>query len=168
MSRRKSFKIVTATPVIIPAAYSSGDFIGSLTRIPDAVLDSSGVCLLQSLVVVDKALQSVALDLWFFDNAVTIASADNAAFDLTDAELAAYGIGSITLAAGDYKASSSNSMATLRALNLVLQSKVGVSNNKLLPAGASPRDLYFALVSRATPTYASASDLVFKFGFEQF
>jgi hypothetical protein len=43
-----------------------------------------------------------------------------------------------------------------------------VSNNKAIPASASVRDLYFAIVSRATPTYGSTSGLVLKFGVEQY
>ena len=122
-------------------------------------LSRGSVSILYSLTVIDKAKQNVELDLFFFDQLPTIASSDNAAFDLTDANMALSCVGVVNVPSSAYKNSSSNSCASV--LNVGLAIKCGSTD--VTKAG----DLYVVAVTRGTPTYASTSDLVFKYVFAQ-
>jgi hypothetical protein len=149
-------QILSVTPVMANAgsgAYSSGDLVGAPIETGEMMLNDGGQALLTSLTVLDKAAQGAALDIWFFREEPTMANADNAAFDLTDANLEK-AIGHVKVVAGDYSAGSSGSMACVRNINLLLQSV------------AKKRSVWVAVASRGTPTYASL-DLILKFGVEQ-
>ena len=136
--------------------YSSGDVLGSLNTISDAVAEGKSSCKLDSLVVLDAANQKSAIDLVFFNEAPTTSfGADNDPYALNDSDLSKL-IGRITVGGSDYVSSSTtNAEATLRNLELTLQ------------AIAQSKALYVVAVSRGTPTYGSATDLTLKFGLEQ-
>jgi hypothetical protein len=136
------------------SAYANVDVIDGVKTVAHAFIDDGGQALLQSLVVTDKAKQKSDLDIFFFDEApATSVGADQAAFALADTDLAKC-LGSVTVAAADYKDSSAASVATLKNIQLMLQAK----------RGAKARSLYLVVVSRGTPTYTSASDLSLKLG----
>ena len=146
-------KIVSVTPVMANAGgYSSGDQVGVPIEVTGVMLSDGGQALLKSLTVIDKAAQSLALDVWFFNEEPTTV-ADNAAFDMTDANLAK-ALGHVKVVAGDYSAESSGSLACVRNIDLLLQSI------------AKKQSVWVVVVTRGAPTYASL-DLTLKFGVEQ-
>ena len=120
------------------------------------VNDSKGVSKLDSIVVLDAANQKSAIDLVFFNEApANSIGADNAAYALNDADLSKV-VGRVSVAGADYVSSSTtNAEATLRNIELSMQSIAG------------SEALYVAVVSRGTPTYGAATDLIIKLCFEQ-
>ena len=78
-------------------------------------------------------------------------SVDNAVLDISDAEMSAKCLGTVTFAAADYKTLNLNTVASLTAQNLMIES-----------TGAS---IYAIILSGGTPTYTSTTDLTLKFGF---
>jgi len=145
---------VEITPTVDTSAYGSGDQIGTVFTITP-VSDAGGahLAVLDTVIVTDKASQSAALDILLFDELPTVASADQAACNVSDAEMADKCIGVISLASASYKALSANSVVMAHQLSLSLKPK-------------KDNTLYGLLVSRGTPTYTSASDLTIKFVFE--
>lgn len=139
----------TLTPVLDTSAYVSGDTLsGTLLTIPVAKANG-GSGTIDKIVLIDKAVQSKATEIWLFDvNTVTIPAA-NAAWSVSDAD-AAHCLGVLFIAAADYAASALNSVATEKALGFRVQ------------CASADTNVYAALVTRSTPTYG-ASDLVFKF-----
>jgi hypothetical protein len=165
---RKASKIIVVTPVVSTTpAYSAGDQVGGLNVIPNAAHDSGGVVLLQSISVIDKGKQKAALTCFFFDDLPTIASIDNGAFDLTDAQMALSCIGFVLIPSANYQDSSSNSIATVANCGLMLKTNAG-NNAVPIPSGATKTSLWCVLMTTGTPTYVSTDDLRVKFGFEQY
>jgi hypothetical protein len=151
-------KIVSATPTLDTSAYASGDRVGTVMQFTNAMDDSSGTGTVVSITVLDKAAQSVALSLLLFNDLPTVASADNAALDISDAEMAKC-IGVIPIATGDYVSTASNSIATVRNVNLLIGAVRSESNQ-------TAKVIYGLLKSGGTPTYA-ASSLVVSLGIKQ-
>lgn len=149
-------RLITIRPVLqFAGAYSAGGQMGSvLTLVAGADnVNFSGAVL--SLVVIDKAKQSSALDVLFFNASPTLTSTDNTALSISDAEMEAKFIGRVSIAATDYTATAVNSDATVKAVGLLSQGT---------PASTS---LFAVVQSQGTPTYTSASDLVIKVGILQ-
>lgn len=168
MQIRKASKIIQFTPVVSTTpAYTAGDQVGGLNLLGHVAHDSGGVALLQSVAVVDKGKQKAALTIFFFDDLPTIASVDNGAFDLLDAQMALSCIGFVLIPAANYQDSSSNSIATVANCGLLLHSNAG-NNGVALPATATKTSLWCVIMTTGTPTYVSVSDLVVKLGFEQY
>lgn len=154
-------KIISVTPTVDTAIYASGDHLGTLMTLTGAVDASLIGAVLQSITVTDKASQSSALDILLFNYTPTIASADNAALNISDSEMATKCIGVVNIPSASYKALSANSVVTVSGINLVCQpSKAGVEG-----AYTNQTSLYALICSRGTPTYTSTSDLTLKFGF---
>jgi hypothetical protein len=122
--------------------YTANDQVGGANTLSNACASTGGTVEVESISVVDKAKQSLALDVFFFDSSPTLASADNAEFEMTDANLLAQCKGVVRVAAGDYSASKNGSFAQVRNLGLFLK------------ALASSKDLYCVAVTRGAPTYA--------------
>lgn len=143
--------IITATPTLDTSAYAANDRLGSLMTLMDNAIMPGKIYLLDELLIVDGALQSQAIDVLIFDSLPTIASADNAAIDFTDAQALKL-LGSISVLAASYKATASNSY--------VLASNQGI----FVSPQSSTMALYAQAVCRSgTPTYA-ANSLQFRFG----
>ena len=145
---------VSATPTITAGAYSADDALGDEMVLDVGIADDgkTDAFVIQSISVLDKAKQSIAFDLLFFSESVTPA-ADNAAADFTDADLASYFLGHVSVASGDYAALNDNSVATVRNVGLQLKQESGGGDAKI----------YCYAVTRGAPTYASTSDLVINF-----
>jgi hypothetical protein len=152
---KKAFYL-TATPTIDTAIYASGDRLGSLMTLSNVADETSGIVVLKSLIITDQAAQTAGIDVLFFDSAPTIASADNAALNITDAEMTARFIGRVVVATGDFTALSANSVAVKANIELMMRPLLGT------------RDLYCLLQSRGTPTYGATTALTVKFLFEQY
>jgi len=132
---------ISVTPTLtVAGAYTAGEFVGtSATALvfANAVRVSAGSGIIESAVLVDYALQSVACELWLFDTAVT-PPADNAAWTITDAHSATC-IGVIPFST--YYASALNSVSSEKGLGIAFK--------------AIATTIWGALVTRGTPTYAS-------------
>lgn len=135
---------IAVTPTITAGAYSAGDALGGRLEFSPATRQPTLTALLLSVVVLDKASQDAQLDLVLFNQAFT-ATADNAAFDPTDADLANI-IGHVPIVPADYASLNDNGLATLRSVNLPIHLSDTIT-------------LYGQLVTRSAPTYASTSDL---------
>lgn len=130
------------------ASYVSGDFVGTDATplsFASAVRVSGGTGVLMSVVVEDKAVQSIAGELWLFSATVTPPS-DSGAWSISDGD-AALCLGVIPIST--YYASALNSIG--QALNLAL------------PIKAAATTLFGCWVTRGAPTYAS-NDLVITLG----
>lgn len=146
--------IVSVTPTISTSAYTADDQIGGLQTISSAVRTSGGTATLHSITILDKAKQNADIDLYFFDQSVTVASSDNAALDISDSEMASKCIGVVKIRGSDYSNLSANSVVTSRNVGLTLDATGSTS-------------LYSIAKIGATATYGSTSDLVFKYHFLQ-
>jgi len=138
-------KDVVQTPTITAGAYSAGDAIGGLLTFD--VLKGAHGGKVVTVVITDKAKQSVALDLVLFNQTFT-ATADNAAFNPTDADLLNF-VGVANIPTTDYMEFVDNSVAITGNLNISVVS--ADDNNKLYGQLRAP--------SGSTPTYTSTSDL---------
>lgn len=148
-TRQAPTVVVTATPTLDVAAYASGDCLHTaVISFANAVRVSGGGGRVQSMVVVDAALQSIALELWIFSATVTPAAA-NAAHSISDGDaLLLVGV----IASGTYYASALNSVSVARDLNM--------------PFTCAATTLFGIAVTRGTPTYA-ASSLLFRLQIDQ-
>lgn len=93
---------ITVQPTLDTSAYASGDRLGSIHTITNAfrefhrpfgqttpgvpTIALGGNNILAEITIIDQAKQSAAIDILFFDKSPTVASADNAAIDISDAE----------------------------------------------------------------------------------
>lgn len=147
-------KVITVTPTIEAAAYGDADRLGSIMTLSDAFAAGKGTVELSSITVLDKAKQKSAIDVLFFSELPTVASADNAALSITDAEMAKY-IGRVAIPAAGYEDTADSSDTTVRNIGLVMQ------------AAAGSTSLYAIVQCQGTPTYTSTSDLTLKFSLVQ-
>lgn len=145
-------KIASVTPTLDTSAYASGDRVGTVMEFTNAMDDASGTGTVVSLVILDKAAQGSALTLLLFNDSPTVASADNAALDISDAEMAKC-IGAIPIATGDYVTTASNSIATVRGINLLIGSTKSATN-------LTGKSIFGLLKSGGSPTYAASSLIV--------
>lgn len=147
----KQYQVVEIAPTLDTNAFASGDQISTIQTIDGPSEGYGAGACLEKIVIVDKAKQSSALKLVFFDALPTVASSENAAADVSDAQMAAKCIGAVSIAAGDYVALNANSVATV---NPAMAVRPSAGTNKL----------YVLIVSAGSPTYG-ASDLQIKFTF---
>lgn len=165
---------ISVTPTLDTSAYTSGDRLGSIQTItsafrktyrpfdqPQQTLDSTsiiqvgGKVILSEVTIVDQAKQSAAIDILFFDALPTVASADNAPIDISDAEMIAKCVGAVSINAS-YIALAANSVVSQANLNIQMKQKSTAANY----------NLYAVCIVRATATYA-ADSLVFRYKFFQ-
>lgn len=135
---------ISQTPVVTAGAYSANDAVGGLLTFVDATgqMNPSQAGLIESVVIIDRASQNAVTDLVLFSETFT-ATADNAAFDPTDADLSNC-IGFVTVSG--YASFNDNS--------------VGVAKNVGLPLPAAGNGaIYGQLVTRGTPTYVATDDI---------
>jgi hypothetical protein len=130
---------LTATGSTI--AYAAGDALGGLLTFPNAARFSGGGAILTQVVVLDKDQEQAPIDLVLFDRTFT-PSADNAAFDPTDADLA----------------------NVLTAVSVTAYSNfndncIGMSDQLYLPVLLNGTSLFGQMVVRGTPTYTATNDL---------
>ena len=164
--------VINVTPTLDTSAYASGDRLGSIHTISGAFrnIDRSfdpvtstdsvnkkkqGHVILQSITVIDQAKQSQPMTIMFFNSSPTVASADNAAIDISDAEMIAKCIGVVSFDA-TYLALAANSVATKTNIGLLLEQS----------ASATDQNIYAVVVIGGAATY-TASSLLFQYGFLQ-
>lgn len=163
---------ISVTPVLDTNAYATGDRLGSIQTLSGVFrrinrsFDSNsalakdaptqcGKVELKSITLIDVDLQSADIDLLFFDALPTVASADNAAISIADAELVEKCIGAYSLN-GTYVALAANAVLTESNCGLILKQK----------STAADGNLYVVAIIRDSATY-TASGLTFRYSFEQ-
>jgi hypothetical protein len=152
-TNRASVQVVTASPVVVPAAYHTGDVIGGLITFAYAANEPGGYGTICSAELIDKAAQAVKLELALFMTTLPGTTlTDNAAFTPADADLLAK-ICSIKFETYDYDSYANNATASKGQLVYAYSLPTGVTS------------IYGVLVSRGAPTYASASDIQIALGF---
>ncbi len=146
--------LFTVVPTIVPAAYAAGDQIGTQGKhqLLDVVEGPKTIALLESLILFDGAKQKSAIDILFWNSNPTVASTDNAPFDVTDAQCIEKLIGYVSIAAANYADLANSAVATVKDIRLPLQPLQNTDNS-------FGRSLWLSFVCRGTPTYAAATDL---------
>lgn len=149
-----SHYITSYSPTLDTNAYAANDHLGTLGTLYPNSGDQRGAAasVLKSVTVIDDAAQGAEIHFYFFNESPTIASSDNAALNIADAEMEKC-IGYVTVAAADYEALSASSVATKEVY---------------LPVRPAKDDgaIYVIAKSGGSPTYA-ADSLTVKFAFEQ-
>lgn len=141
---------VTITPTLDTSAYASGDTLFATTEIANATKIADIGSLLQSLAVIDKSDQGVAMTLYFFSANVTFGTA-NSPPSISDTD-ALTCLGWVDVGTGDFKDVGGARIACVRSIGL-----------DLTPASGG-RSVYVAATVSGTPTYANG-DLAIRFGF---
>jgi hypothetical protein len=135
--------VITVTPTLtVHATYVSGDYVGTSASAMDfttAARVDGGSGTIQSATLIDYAANTVACELWLFDNTVT-PPADSAAWSISDAD-ALKCIGVIPFST--YYASALNSVSQANNVGIAFK------------AQPADRSLFGCLVTRGAPTYAS-------------
>jgi hypothetical protein len=153
-------KFIRVTPTIDTAAYTAGDQVGGLQTLTGAVSDAADRSVtLTGLTVIDRDAEGAALRVYFFRAAPTNSSANNAAYNLSDAEAASLLIGFVDIATGDYVADSGFKMAC-KSVNIPLISTD--QDTELKYTGK----IYAVATTSGTPTYTAATDLTFVYALE--
>lgn len=136
---------VAATPTISTTIYAIGDAVGGLLTFANCARFSGAGGVIQGVTLIDKDQERVAMNLILFNQTFT-ASADNAAFDPTDADLANC-IAGITVAttSGDYFNFNDNAV-TFKEVNI--------------PFAATGTSLFGQLQTQGTPTFTATSDII--------
>lgn len=150
---RQLINYVSVTPTVDTNIYASGDNIGGELTFSTAICGGiSANFSVNSVVISDKAAQAVAYDVLLFkSNPSSTTFTDNAALDIHDSDLTKL-LPPINILAADQFSFADNSVSSLSSLE---------SGGFLSSTGGT---LYGALVSRGTPTYASASDVTITLG----
>ena len=123
-------------------AYADGELLADTQEIANAVRTSNGTGIIQSVTLLDKSDQGVALDL-YFTNVATTWGTEGAALAVSDA-LAASIMGVVEIAATDYNDLIGSQIVTKSNLGIVVESV------------ADLKSIYIAAASRGIATYAAA------------
>lgn len=137
---------IQVTPTISTSAYSANDAVGGLMTFSGALISPGGTSFLLGWKVFDKKQIKAALDLFLYNQKVTVA-ADNAAFALSDAD-AANIIDKVSTSTYLDIAATSSFYRSWLAAPIALKG-VGLGNN-----------IYGSLRATGTPTYTGTDDLV--------
>lgn len=142
-------------PVISGAPYSLGDQLGGIEKLSDVVpTEEKDQSIIDVMTVVDKAKQNACMEFLFFDTdpTATISSTDNTPFTITDA--------------GSDLVIQAQRMLSIRYFDLGASSIASLKTRLPFKALPGSRDLWMAVIVRATPTY-SIGDLTYKLSIDQ-
>jgi hypothetical protein len=157
-----SSRVIIQTPAITAGAYSAGDAVGGLLEFENACSPFSPRGTIISAILTDNAKQSALMHLHLFDRAFT-PTADNAAFSVTDADLAHY-LGSIQFIAAEHNIFADNS-ACMGGQSIAIGPLAALQLPIVLVDGGT--SLFGQLQTGGTPTYAATDDLAVKLILEQ-
>jgi hypothetical protein len=148
--------VVEVTPTVTASSsYAPGKQLGALMKLTNAVLNTKGSGVIQSITVIDKSKQKAAIDLYFFsDLPAGVTTTDGQTADVPVAEMLRACQGVIRVS--DYMELTSSSVCSVSGIGLFMK---GV--NKL------STDFYMLAVSQGTPYFASTDALTIKVGIEQ-
>jgi len=154
---------VTATPTIATSGYVDNDQIGGLQTYTNAALASGRPGLIVGATLTSRTVTALnALELWIFEASPTLAGSDNAAFDLSDANLeAARPTAVIDFLAADYR----NTVSGVWCLGSIKGGKV---SEPFVTSGSA--NLFGVLVATAAPAaqYGGTTDIVVALEIQQF
>lgn len=155
---------VSVTPTVDTLIYAIGDRVGTVMDFAGVAAFPGGAGRVWGVRVTDRAVQKAALNLWLFKLTPTVASADNAALDITDANLdAALPVGFVAIAATDYVDTASNAVGFKFLPDPGVPYVTGAS-----AGGAGDTGHLFGLLeSGGTPTYGAANALTVSLLVEQ-
>lgn len=155
---RESRKVISAVATTTAVAYTALDQVGDLLTFSNVADAAQGAATIESLALVDNEKKDADLVLFLFSRAPTLAG-DNAAFSVSDADMA-YCLGTIAIAAADYKdVAAVNSVATKANIQLVVQNEETKTGTKLR------QDVFGALLlASGTPNWSAAANLNIKLG----
>jgi hypothetical protein len=134
------------------SAYASGDNIGGILTISNALITSGGTAFINTIELWDVAAQSAAITIDFWDASPSGTYTNDAAQVIAGDQ--GKWLGSYSIASGDYVATGAVSRVTAKGLNIPI-------------AGNASTNIFATLVTTGTPTYTSASGLVLKLGIIQ-
>ena len=141
-------------PTLDLAAYADGDVWFTDMPIASAAREAGGITTLMSISIHDKHKQNAAFDLFFFSGEpATGTYTINDVFTLHDTDGTLF-IGHVSILPTDYANASDSSVATKRNIGLQMEA-------------TTDAHLYVIGVSRDTPDYATAGDLIIKLNFLQ-
>ncbi|ODT88120.1 hypothetical protein [Phenylobacterium sp. SCN 70-31] len=136
-------KITDVALSLDTSAYAAGDVLAATQVVAACFKANDAAGLLQSLIVIDKDDQGVALDVYFLSADVAMGT-ENAAPSISDAN-AEHILGVVSVAAADYKDLGGVRQATIRNIALPVCAAAGTD------------DLYVAVVNGSgTPTFTAA------------
>jgi len=141
------FRISVAPTISAAAIYAAGDALGGRLEFAAAAL-AGGSGMITKVVIVDEDQELAPVDMVLFDQAFT-ATADNAPFDPSDADLANV-IGYVDVAVTDFADFTDNSVAAKTS---------GLRMPFAYDLVAGGTILYGQLVVRSTPTYTATDDI---------
>lgn len=145
--------VVTPTITVDTNAYAAGDCIGGKLTLTNAMRVSGGTGVLSGLVLLDRANQKPALEIFIFEADPSAATAtNNAAFVFSTDDLKV--IAKVVVAAADWTTINSKATAELANLNRFV-------------AAAGSANLYAVIVATGTPTFAASTNLQVRFKFLQ-
>ena len=147
----------TYVPQVIPAitagsAYAAGNNIGGLLTYANALRTPRQSGILENVTIMDRGNQKSAMDLLIFKAPPGGAFTDKSAYTPVTGDDALL-IGRVTIAAADWVTYGSKALVTEAALGIAISS--------------TGPNLYCALISQGTPTYATTTDLVINLGILQ-
>lgn len=125
-------------------AYQAADQLGELVTLADAIPQGNGF--IHSLSVIDIDKEKKGFTVLFFNAEPTVASSDNAALDIVDAQMVAKFVGHVSIVTADYKDVSGSSFATkLLAQPIAINSTNG--------------SIYLICMADEAATYTASGDL---------
>lgn len=148
--------LVQSTVVMsVAGAYATGDYMGTTTSpqsFAGTVRVSGGTGVIKSILISDKiTTANVAMELWIIDRTYT-APTDNAAWDLTDANML-FVQGIIPISTVGWYASSAG--------------QVYFDGSLSIPVKSNGTTLFYALVARGTTPAFTSTDLTITLGILQ-
>jgi hypothetical protein len=145
-----SSNVLDVTLSLDTSAYASGDVLADTQVVNGALRVSDGTGILQSVTLIDKDDQGVALYLYFL-SANVVMGTENAAPSISDTDAASI-LGVVAIATSDYQDLGGARVATKTGVGLAIKAVSGTD------------DIYVAAVNgTGTPTY-SAGGLVLRLG----
>ena len=143
--------VISVTPTINTAIYATGDAIGGKQTLTGAARGSGGVACLESVAIIDKGNQKAACDILFFDSDPAAATITNNAAFVFSTDISKL-VGIVHIATTDWITIDSNAICHIANIR-----------KQMLTVGTA--NLFVAVVGTGTPTYLTAGDLIFKYGF---
>lgn len=125
--------------VLAAAQYTANDQVGNMFPI-EIGLGVGAAGWIDSVILIETTTQSVAADLFFFDEMVANAIADNSAVSITDALMSDHCLGFVNIT--NYSATAANSVGVAKQLGFSFVCSDNESR------------IYGLLVTRGAPTYA--------------
>lgn len=145
---------ISHVPTVDTGIYADGDVLFTDMPLAAVARENGGIVTLTSICLRDMGKQNAEFDIFFFGiEPATGTYTINVAFTLHDTDSTLF-VGHVSFTEDEYADAAASSVATLTNINLQMEC---ITND----------DLYVIGVSRDTPTYASAADLLITYNFIQ-